>query len=120
MYKLINGDTIEEVRKKDGSLIRFNMDAHYRSYSAKKKVNKLVESLPVPHPLTGKKVIYKKNKTEYVIQAVHKHWYAGYYYVALLRDNHNSHSQAYIANINSIADLVLDEVEKFNINYILV
>lgn len=76
-------------------------------------VNGLIDD----HPLTGKQIVrmnddLKTADKEYIIQSVHLHWYDGYYYVLLIRDNHNSHGCPMWENLNCREQTFIDAINE--------
>lgn len=70
------------------------------------------------HPLLGQK--YEKNGKIYTIDSVCIHFMCGYYYHVTLKDEKNSHTCAFIENINSVSDIIIDGVEYFKKNFKLI
>ena len=48
-----------------------------------------------------------------------KHWFAGYYYMAVYVDENNSHGTVLIENINSISDIIEDAIEEFKKDFVI-
>jgi len=72
------------------------------------------------HPMMNKKFKRITDDKIYTIDSVSIHWYnIGYYYVATLRDEKNSHAVAFIDNINCNNELILKGISKFKKEYIL-
>ena len=55
--------------------------------------------LYVNHILKGSKFISLEDDVDFIVDDVYVHWFYGYYYVALARNKHNSHTQI-ICSIN--------------------
>lgn len=70
------------------------------------------------HPLVGKKIIITNDEDgrEVWVESVHKHWYMGYYLVALyytIMDNGgHSHGTRAFENINCHCPCMLDDIEE--------
>ena len=69
------------------------------------------------HPFFGKKVRKISNGKIYVVDSVNIHWYNGYYYVATIRDDNNSHGVVFFENINCEEDIIIKRIEDFKEKY---
>jgi len=64
------------------------------------------------HPLLGEK--YEKNGKIYILDSICIHYMLGYFYHATLRDENNSHATVFLGNLNSVSEIVVDGVNRFN------
>lgn len=103
-----------EQRGEDGSYCRIDLGLAYNYW--KLNQNKQDSTKSVQHEVVGKKYLHNNKVVE--ITKVVKHWFAGYYYMAIYVDENNSHGTVFIENINSIADVIMDAVAKFKIDFV--
>lgn len=68
------------------------------------------------HPLLNKILIddrEDKNSRELIIESVHKHWYNGYYWVAVYRMlGTKSHGICYFKNVNCIDETIIESINE--------
>ena len=72
------------------------------------------------HPMLNKKFKRLKDDKVFIMDGVNIHWWMGYYYIATLRDENNSHAVRFIENINCQDESVLEDIENFTKDYILI
>ena len=65
------------------------------------------------HELVNKPIVDNETRHEYIIESVHKQYYAGYYISLKLKNNNtNSHVVIFWHNINSVADMVIQQTNE--------
>lgn len=65
------------------------------------------------HPLLGKSFQRVEDGKLYTVDGVNIHWQEGFYYYATLVDSKNSHTTAFIGNINCTSLQVLEWLANF-------
>jgi hypothetical protein len=68
------------------------------------------DSRIVEHELTGKRI--RRNGKEYTVQNVYKQWWMGYYLMALIRDDNDSHAQMEFENISCMSDIIIESIKE--------
>ncbi len=66
----------------------------------------------VAHPMKGKRFFDKKSGKIYRIETVHRHWYMGWYEMAVVECN-GSHGTRMIANLGCHNDIIVEGIMEF-------
>ena len=93
------------IRKEtENSVTIWNLTKYMEYYRAR-ELHKIKRDCSISdHPIIGKQVPGR----DCVYESVHRHWYAGWYLMAIYVNPQRSHGTEIIENINSIADFLFE------------
>lgn len=95
--------------------MKFNHDLYRKIRSVRKELGLPVACLNkqvIGYPLFNKQVFDNETQKQYTVEDIRLHWYAGWYYVLILRDNQNSHGVRFWENVNCHDPIILDSIKE--------
>ena len=112
-------------RDKDGSYFRYDLDHAYKVWKARRDSKNFPnpseqrnENL-INHELVGRKIKHIPTGNVYVIEKVHKQWYAGWS-ISILVQRNGSHKSIFWENINSFHEITLNQIKEAKESYELI
>lgn len=121
----MKNDTILIFNTKTSNKIEYSINFNFDQYQRVQEKRKL-KNLPIVskqiiisnHPLLSKKIKNLKTNKIYNVEKVYKEFYFGWFYVALVECN-QSHAILYIEDINCGEIAILNGINRFKNEYII-